>query len=87
MTILLILYLLIGFAIFLGGVLVIALVLKHRESRRTGSMAIGHARCSGCGSEIDPEVCWCGDLGEDHYEGSGHMFIPMGCDCHKSGIR
>lgn len=41
-----------------------------------------HLRCTGCGHEIDPDVCCCGASagGHDDY-GMGHMFVPMGCVC------
>lgn len=35
--------------------------------------------CAGCGQEIDPETCGCGDS-IDHYP-DGHSPIPMGCEC------
>jgi len=35
--------------------------------------------CSGCGHEIDPEVCWCGEPEGAHF--AEHGFVPMGCDC------
>lgn len=38
-------------------------------------------RCEGCGNEIDPDVCHCGDPMEGHSTLSGHSGIPMGCDC------
>ena len=35
--------------------------------------------CEGCGWEIDPNVCHCGDWEEGHsWE---HQFVPMGCTC------
>lgn len=37
--------------------------------------------CPGCGNEIDPETCWCGE--GDHGYGDGGPFIPMGCECHR----
>lgn len=40
-------------------------------------------RCPGCGNEIDPEVCWCGDYIKEHGCSSGHSAVPMGCDCHR----
>jgi predicted amidophosphoribosyltransferase len=41
-----------------------------------------HAICEGCGREIDPTVCWCGDLIEQHNGYEGHPVVPMGCICH-----
>lgn len=40
------------------------------------------ARCPGCAGHIDPEVCGCGESIAAQHE--GHVFIPMGCDCHRS---
>ena len=39
--------------------------------------------CPGCGEEIDPEVCHCGDFIKDHSNpmNDGHSPIPMGCTC------
>lgn len=37
--------------------------------------------CNGCGMEIDPETCCCGDAKDGHGYGSGHGFVPMGCVC------
>ncbi len=37
--------------------------------------------CSGCGYEIDPEVCHCGDLIKMHSYGDGHSPVSMGCMC------
>lgn len=43
------------------------------------------ARCEGCGKEIDPEICWCGEYVEGHgYGADGHSAIPMGCDCGRA---
>jgi hypothetical protein len=42
-----------------------------------------HSICDGCGREIDPDVCWCGDYIKDHDGiGQGHSPLPMGCVCH-----
>jgi len=38
-------------------------------------------KCEGCGQEIDPDTCGCGDPMEGHSTLSGHSAIPMGCDC------
>lgn len=38
--------------------------------------------CPDCKQEIDPDVCWCGILTDDHdpfYD--GHTPVPMGCIC------
>jgi hypothetical protein len=37
--------------------------------------------CEGCGREIDPDYCGCGDPINDHSMYSGHSPIPMGCEC------
>lgn len=38
--------------------------------------------CWGCGNEIDPDCCGCGDPKENHNDWmQGHSFVPMGCDC------
>lgn len=37
--------------------------------------------CQGCGWEIDPEVCHCGDEIKRHDIYGGHSPIPMGCTC------
>lgn len=39
-------------------------------------------RCAGCGREIDPDLCGCGDPREGHSGiNTGHEFVPIGCDC------
>ena len=38
--------------------------------------------CPGCGCEIDPDVCGCGDMREGHRAwDAGHEFVPLGCSC------
>ena len=37
--------------------------------------------CPGCGHDIDPEVCHCGDYIKDHSFACGHNPVPMGCIC------
>lgn len=37
-------------------------------------------KCEGCGHEIDPDYCGCGDR-IDHSPWAGHAPIPMGCVC------
>lgn len=37
--------------------------------------------CRHCGEEIDPEVCWCGDLMANHHSWCEHIPVPMGCRC------
>lgn len=39
--------------------------------------------CSGCGNEIDPETCGCGDPMKPHND-SSHTAVPMGCDCMRT---
>lgn len=55
--------------------------------------AIGHLqgfagqerpRCEGCGNEIDPDWCWCGDSIKGHGHTNNHGPIPMGCDCGRA---
>lgn len=44
-------------------------------------------RCPECGNEIDPDVCWCGDLVKSHNPyWCGHNPVPMGCDCGRIKI-
>lgn len=37
--------------------------------------------CRGCGREIDPDVCWCGDEIDRHTGYEGHSPVPLGCEC------
>ncbi|HVY79848.1 MAG TPA: hypothetical protein VG994_02610 [Steroidobacteraceae bacterium] len=37
--------------------------------------------CPGCGNEIDPDVCHCGDYAKDHGGWDSHAPVPMGCTC------
>lgn len=40
-------------------------------------------KCSGCDNVVDPEVCQCGELRDDHgglYD--THNFIPRDCTCN-----
>lgn len=38
--------------------------------------------CSGCGNEIDPNVCGCGALiKENRNDCDSHYPVPMGCEC------
>lgn len=38
--------------------------------------------CKGCGSEVDPEVCYCGEpIVEDRTYCDNHHPVPMGCNC------
>lgn len=42
-------------------------------------------KCVGCGNDIDPLVCWCGDgIDEKESYHDNHHPIPMGCDCYRS---
>lgn len=40
-------------------------------------------KCEGCGQEIDPNVCGCGEAidGKTH---DGHNAVPMGCNCYRA---
>lgn len=40
-------------------------------------------RCEGCGAEIDPDCCGCGDSREGHVSDT-HGFVPMGCNCNRA---
>lgn len=41
--------------------------------------------CAGCGNEIDPDCCWCGDAMADHRGMShNHGPVPMGCGCYRT---
>lgn len=42
-----------------------------------------HSICPECKHEIDPDVCWCGDLMSQHHM-AGHSPVPMGCECGRS---
>ena len=44
---------------------------EHTESR---------PKCDGCGNEIDPDVCWCGETIDGRLH-DNHIAIPMGCKC------
>jgi hypothetical protein len=37
--------------------------------------------CKECGSEIDPDCCWCGNLIEGHGWSDNHFPVPLGCTC------
>jgi hypothetical protein len=38
--------------------------------------------CTGCGHEVDPELCWCGDEIKKHNPmWDGHNPVPLGCTC------
>lgn len=39
--------------------------------------------CDGCGKEIDPTLCGCGELIADHHMHCNHSPVPMGCDCFR----
>ena len=39
--------------------------------------------CPYCRAEIDPEVCHCGMLANEHTIDDGHHAVPMGCVCHQ----
>lgn len=37
--------------------------------------------CEGCGQEIDPNVCYCGDEIKEGRGHDSHYSVPMGCVC------
>ena len=41
-------------------------------------------RCTGCGNEIEPDVCHCGELVKSHDHYSNHSPVPLGCDCGRA---
>ncbi len=42
-------------------------------------------KCPSCNQDIDPTVCWCGDLRADHdRHWINHEFTPLGCDCKRA---
>ena len=41
-------------------------------------------KCGGCGNEIDPTTCHCGDTADHDAYQAGHSPIPMGCDCGRT---
>jgi hypothetical protein len=43
--------------------------------------AVPSVICPGCGNEIDPEVCHCGEIRSMHGPERGHSFVPAGCTC------
>ena len=53
------------------------------ERKEIYSATTGRTQCGGCGCEIDPEMCWCGEGKHDAPGDGGHSFVPMGCDCHR----
>jgi hypothetical protein len=45
----------------------------------------GTGICSGCGVEVDYDVCHCGAYPEEHgLGGEEHSFVPMGCNCMRA---
>ena len=53
----------------------------NETATRTQTMNGKPEECPGCGQEIDPETCWCGDRMDAHFGWEGHPAVPMGCDC------
>jgi len=55
----------------------------HRPCCVGKSNSTANSTRTGCGSEIDPDVCGCGTARSDHDSAwhFGHLFIPMGCNC------
>lgn len=43
----------------------------------------GTARCQGCGSLTDPDVCHCGEAEKSHARIADHAFVAVGCDCRR----
>jgi hypothetical protein len=41
--------------------------------------------CDGCGMEIDPDVCGCGDSIDGRLH-DGHTPVPVGCICYRTDI-
>ncbi len=41
----------------------------------------GFPYCPGCGWEIDPDCCHCGEDRKYHGYETGHSFVPQGCTC------
>lgn len=39
--------------------------------------------CTGCGCEIDPTVCACGETIVANRVHDNHSPIPMGCNCYR----
>ena len=39
--------------------------------------------CPGCGKEIWPNMCSCGNVRESHTGKEDHTFVPIGCVCGK----
>jgi hypothetical protein len=54
--------------------------------KKVADALVARPRCEGCGNEIDPETCHCGDPIKGHSYSSGHGAVPMGCDCHRAGL-
>lgn len=51
------------------------------ESKTPTELPDGHEICKGCGHEIDPKVCHCGDMIDTHPRTNEHSPVPMGCQC------
>lgn len=41
-------------------------------------------KCEGCGKEIDPDTCGCGEVIRPGVAHDNHYPIPMGCDCYRA---
>jgi len=48
---------------------------RHPELRK-------EPKCPGCGQEIDPDVCSCGEPIRPGVTHDNHYPVPMGCRCH-----
>lgn len=42
----------------------------------------GRVHCTGCGHEIDPDICCCGTEIDGYHD--NHFPVPMGCRCYES---
>lgn len=56
-----------------------------RDLRARAEQADRPVTCQGCGKEIDPDTCGCGDSRKGHGSpiNTGHSFVPAGCDCFR----
>lgn len=68
-----------------GGGKVIMRWKVTREQIMKGLSTTTSLHCTGCGNEIDPDVCHCGDPMKSHSAYCGHTPVPIGCDCGRVG--
>jgi hypothetical protein len=58
---------------------------KSYEGAQKGAQRPEPVFCPGCGNEIDPDCCGCGEMREGHNAWwLGHGFVAIGCDCLRS---